>query len=63
VDALERHDLEQSLATPPAIKLARALETMQLGLMPKRANLLRKHPSATEQEIDAEFLAWLSSDD
>lgn len=63
VDALERDDRERSLATPPEVKLAQALEMMAAGMRIARAKLEREHPGATAAELDELFRAWLAHDD
>lgn len=44
-----------------ADRLALALVMQAEGLALMRANLRRRHPDATEQELDAHFEAWLTA--
>jgi hypothetical protein len=63
MDALEQNDIEVSRRTPPAEKLAQALELMAAGIRLKRAALRTAHPNASEAEIDAAMERWLTADD
>lgn len=42
-------------------KLRQALELMQLGIALQRRKLRATDPVASEQEIDARLLAWMSA--
>jgi hypothetical protein len=61
VDALREDDLERARSTPPGEKLRQALELMQLGIALKRRRLRAAEPGASEEEIDARLLAWMSA--
>jgi len=60
---LERDDIERSLATPPEVKLAQALEMMAEGCRLQRVKLERRHPDASAEEIERMFTDWLRADD
>lgn len=45
------------------MKLRQALEAMATGIRLKRVALARRHPTATEDELDAMLRAWLERDD
>jgi hypothetical protein len=61
VDALRKDDLARARTTPPGEKLRQALELMQLGIDLKRRRLRAADPGASELEIDAHLLAWMSA--
>lgn len=61
MDALRRADLDEARATPPGVKLEQALALMKQGLEMKRRKLRADDPSASEEEIDARMLAWMSA--
>ena len=63
MDPLRKDDLERARATPPATKLRQALEAMATGIRLKRVALRRRHPDASEAEVDAMLRAWLERDD
>lgn len=60
MDALRKDDLERARTTPPGVKLRQALELMKLGIELQRRRLRAADPAASEQEIDARLLAWMS---
>jgi hypothetical protein len=61
VDALRKDDLERARNTAPGEKLRQALELMQLGIDMRRRGLRAADPTASEQEIDARLLTWMSA--
>ncbi|HSO33409.1 MAG TPA: hypothetical protein VLT33_12835 [Labilithrix sp.] len=61
MDALRKDDLERARRTSPGEKLRQALELMQLGIELQRRRLRAVDPAASEQEIDARLLAWMSA--
>ena len=61
MDALRKDDLERARSTAPGEKLRQALELMQLGIELQRRRLRAADPSASEVEIDARLLAWMSA--
>lgn len=61
VDALRKDDLERARSTAPGEKLRQALELMQLGIDMQRRRLRAADPTASEMEIDARILAWMSA--
>ena len=63
VDGLERDDIERSRTTPPATKLAQALEMMAAGFRLQRAKLELDHPDAKAEELERMFTDWLRADD
>jgi hypothetical protein len=63
VDALREHDLGAARETPPEEKLRQALDLMQAGLALEREKLSRALPSATAEELEQAFEAWLLSRD
>ena len=63
VDRLRQDDLQRARNTPPALKLREALEAMAAGIRLKRVSLRRRHPHASEEELDAMLHAWLERDD
>jgi len=63
MDPLERSDLELERALTPAQKLAQAIDVMATGLRLKRQALRRDHPTASNEELEALYLAWLFSDE
>jgi hypothetical protein len=63
VDPLVEHDVEIARRTPPAQKLAQALELMATGIGLKRAALRHTAPEATEREIDEALVRWLTGND
>ena len=54
-------DIERARSTPPGEKLRQALELMQLGIDLQRRRLRAAAPTASEQELDARLLAWMSA--
>lgn len=62
VDRLREDDLERARRTPPATKLRQALQAMATGIRLKRVALRKRHPSATDEELDAMLRAWLERD-
>lgn len=54
-------DLERARRTPPGEKLRQALELMELGIDLQRRRLRAVHATASEEEIDAHLLAWMSA--
>jgi hypothetical protein len=63
VDPLLENDLEVARRTPPAEKLAQAIELMEAGLRLKREVLKRALPDASESELDVAFERWLIADE
>jgi hypothetical protein len=61
VDALRKDDLERARTTTSGEKLRQALELMQLGIDLKRRKLRAADRTASEQEIDARLLGWMSA--
>ena len=61
MDALRKDDLERARRTAPGEKLRQALELMQLGIDLQRRRLRAADPTASEQEIAARLLAWMSA--
>ena len=61
MDALRKDDLERARSTAPGEKLRQALELMQLGIDLQRRRLRAADPTASEQEIAARLLAWMSA--
>ncbi len=61
VDALRSDDLEEARRTPPGEKLRQALELMELGIAMQYRKLRGAAPTASDAEIDARLLAWLSA--
>ncbi len=62
MDALIADDLETSRQTPPAEKLAQALDMAEAGIQLKRAALRLALPDSTEQDVDAALERWLLAD-
>jgi Rv0078B-related antitoxin len=62
MDPLVAHDIQVDRETPPAQKLAQALELMETGFGLKRAGLRAANPEATEAEIEQAFVRWLLDD-
>lgn len=60
MDRLRADDIERARATPPAEKLAQALELMGAGIAMKRAKLRTDDPEAAEEVIEARLRAWLA---
>jgi len=63
VDRLRQDDLERARNTPPATKLREALDAMAAGIRLKQVSLRRRHPDASDEELDAMLRAWLERDD
>jgi hypothetical protein len=63
VDRLREDDLERARTTPPAVKLQQALEAMATGIRLKRVALRRRHPNASDDELESMLRAWLERDD
>jgi len=61
VDALRRDDLERARRTDPGEKLRQALELMGAGIEMQRRKLRASHPNASDDEIRALLLAWMSA--
>ena len=61
MDALRRDDLERARSTPPGEKLRQALQLMELGIALQRRKLRAADSAASEEEIDARLLAWMSA--
>ena len=59
MDPLEADDIRRARQTPPGVKLRQALELMALGLRMARTNLRRRHPDATDEEIEALYWRWV----
>ncbi len=62
MDVLTADDVQTSRQTPPAEKLAQALEMAEAGVRLKRAALRHALPALTEQEVDAALERWLLAD-
>jgi Rv0078B-related antitoxin len=60
MDSLRADDIERARATPPAEKLAQALELMRMGIAMKRAKLRADDPEAPDAVIEDRLLAWLA---
>ena len=60
MDRLRADDIERARATPPAEKLAQALELMRMGIAMKRARLRTSDPQAPDTVIEERLLAWLA---
>jgi len=54
-------DLERARSTAPGEKLRQALELMELGIELRRRRLRAADPNASELEISARLLAWMSA--
>ncbi|MCC6873346.1 MAG: hypothetical protein IT378_03475 [Sandaracinaceae bacterium] len=63
MDPLREDDVRQMRETPPAEEARQALEMMQTGIRLKRAALRARHPSASDEQIEAKLQAWLDTDD
>lgn len=63
MDALAEDDIARSQATPPEVKLAQALAMMEAGFRLQRSKIEREHPSASDEELERRFLAWLQRDE
>lgn len=61
MDSLRKDDLERARNTPPGEKLRQALELMELGIELQRRRLRAVDPTASEQDIDARLLLWMSA--
>lgn len=61
MDALRKDDLERARTTPVGQKLRQALELMELGIALRRRKLRAAAPDASEEEIDARLLLWMSA--
>ncbi len=61
MDALRKDDLERARSTAPGEKLRQALELMQLGIDLQRRRLRAAAPTASKEEIEARFCAWMSA--
>lgn len=61
MDALRRDDIERARGTEPGEKLRQALELMEAGIELQRRKLRATHPTASEEEIRARLLAWMSA--
>lgn len=59
MDALRRADIDAARNTPLDVKLAQAIELMELGIALKRKQLQARSPTATAAEIDALLARWL----
>lgn len=61
MDALRDDDIARARETPPGEKLRQALELMELGIALQRRKLQAAAPTASDAEIDARLLAWMSA--
>ena len=61
-DPLVEDDLRSNQATPPATKLAQALEMMEMGIRLKRAALVHTEKHATQEQLDEMMNRWLCAD-
>ena len=62
VDRLLAADIQEIRSTPPAIKLAQALEMMRTGIRLKRVSLAQQNPKSTAEEIERMLDEWLLED-
>jgi hypothetical protein len=62
VDVLERDDLEVARRTSPEERASQLLAVIRTGFRLKRAALRTRHPSETDDEIEARFRLWLEGD-
>lgn len=60
MDALRKDDLDRARSATPGEKLRQALELMKLGIELQRRRLRAAEPAASDPEIDARLLAWMS---
>jgi Rv0078B-related antitoxin len=63
MDALERDDLEVARRTSPEERARQLLALIRFGFRVKRSALRARHPSDSEEDIEARFLRWLEGDD
>ncbi|MCC6994495.1 MAG: hypothetical protein IT370_07690 [Deltaproteobacteria bacterium] len=63
MDALRRDDIERAISTPPAERLLRTLELMDVGIEMQRESLKRRHPEESEPQIEQRLRAWLLARD
>jgi hypothetical protein len=63
VTTLREHDRSLQARLTPAEKLALALDMMAEGLALQRANLARRHPEATPEQLEALYRKWLFADE
>lgn len=61
-DPLIEDDLRANRGTPPAKKLAQALEMMDMGIRLKRAALQHTQKQATKEQLDEMVNTWLCSE-
>ena len=62
MDVLERDDLEVARRTSPEERASQLLAVIRTGFRLKRAALRTRHPSETDDEIEARFRLWLEGD-
>ena len=62
MDPLRRDDIEEARRTAPAEKARQVGEMFSMGIELKRVGLRLRHPSATEDQIEAMIDDWLASD-
>ncbi len=63
MDAIEKNNLENDIKTSPETKLLQAIQLMASGFQLKRAALTQRTPGASDEEVEAAFLAWLRGED
>ena len=61
MDALRRDDLQDARDTAPGVKLQQALELMELGIAMQRRKLRAADAAASDEEIEARLLDWMSA--
>lgn len=59
VDPLRADDIAYYGSLTPGERLRLALQMMEDGFAMQRANLRRRHPEATDEEVDELLLAWM----
>jgi Rv0078B-related antitoxin len=62
MDALELDDLELARRTSPEERARQLLALIRVGFRVKRSALRARHPTESEQEIEARFRRWLGGD-
>jgi Rv0078B-related antitoxin len=60
MDALKAESVREHLEGCASDRLVQALEVMRDGFVLKRANLRRRYPDETEDQIDARLAAWMA---
>jgi hypothetical protein len=62
MDALERDDLEVARRASPEERGRQLLDVIRAGFRLKRSALRARHPSESEEDIEARFQRWLQGD-